>query len=374
MFLADTHAGTYLLALLIAGLLAWSRHRPFSPVRAFAVFVLSALAVASDRELWVAFVVPIVLVCAAALAFALLRREPARFAGVAALGAFVAAGAWTAHVCVQPHLSHAPDLPTPGIAQVVAHLPRFWNDALGFTLANPNLTGGVAVLALAFLAFPFALARRPESPERARGWFVWAFGALSIGASLTFTVALYVDFDSYRYFEPALFMLVPIAVALLARSVRVRAALPALAVAALLGSCVQIARAGTLVPGTLSWRPDLAECLGRLRTQYGLQAGLAGFWTARPLTVGFDHALQVDQISADGSARFYNNDPRWYDESLADPALPPAYRFIVLRELDGTQLAARFGPPEHVAACVDTQVWIYDDPRHLHDVLAAARR
>jgi hypothetical protein len=373
LYVGATHSGAFAAALVVVGVIAWSLHAPWRRWRAAIVFVVSLLVLSSDRELWLEFVLPLLLIAVIAAIGGALRGELRRYANLIALCAIVLAGALAAQFVVQPLFNHAPDLPTPTFAQLFGNLTFFWNRSADFGEANPNLIDGVIVLGTLFCCFPVLLARRPGPPQLdERAWFVWLFGAFAIAGGLAFTIALYVDFDSYRYVEPALFMLVPIAVVVLMRARSARIALHATIVAATLGLALEAGQARTLVPGTVTWKPDLAGCVGALQTQYGLHAGLAGYWTARPLTLASDERLQVDQIHVDGTLQYYTNDLTWYNQSFADPAQPPRYRFIILRDLDPVSIAKRFGGAAHVALCSGTQVWIYDDPQHLHKVLTGS--
>jgi hypothetical protein len=373
LYVAATHSGAFAAALVVAGIIAWSMHAPWQRARAAPVFVLTLLVLSSDRELWLEFVFPLLLVAVVAAIYGALRNDLRRYTNLIALCMVVFAAALVAQFVVQPLFNHAPDLPTPTLAQLVGNVPLFLSRGTGFGEANPNLIDGLLVLGTLFVLFPILLVWRPgEREQTERAWLVWLFSLFAICGGLAFTIALYVDFDSYRYVEPVLFLLVPIAVAVLVRARSARIALRAVAVAASLVLVVQTVHAGTLVPGTVTWQPDLAGCVGALQAQYGLEAGLADYWTARPLTLAADERLQVDQIHTDGSPQYYTNDLTWYTHSFADPGRPPRYRFIVLRDLDSTAITKRYGRPDHIAPCSETQVWIYDDPQRLRKVLTGS--
>jgi hypothetical protein len=373
LYVAATHSGSFAVALVVVGIIAWSMHAPWQRTRATSVFVLTLLVLSSDRELWLEFVFPMLSIGGLATIYGALRGELQRFANVIALCTIVFAGALAAQFVVQPLFNHAPDLPTPTLAQLIGNVPFFLERGLAFGEANPNVIDIGLVLGTLFVLFPVLLARRPGPREQTeRAWFVWLFSLFAIGGGVAFTIALYVDFDSYRYVEPALFTSIPIAVAVLLRARWPTIALRTTVAVASLCLVLETLRAGTLVPGTVTWRPDLAFCVDALQTQYGLHAGLAEYWTARPLTLAANERLQVDQIHTDGSLQYYTNDISWYSHGFADPARPPPYRFIILRDLDQGAITKRYGSPGHIALCSDTQVWIYDDPQRLSKVLTGS--
>ena len=211
LLIACTHSGAFCVALGIVGLLLWSLREPWRWRRAIVTYALTALIVVSDREVWLEFVIPVVAVAVAAVAFGFVRRDVRRFATFGGLGGAVFAGACTGGALL-PLFNHAPDLPTPALADLIAQLPRFWNDALVFGRDNPNLIDGVLWLGLLALAFPVLLVRRPgpaAQNERAAAFLL--YGAVAFAGAFAFCAALYQDFDSYRYIEPVLFLLVPTA-------------------------------------------------------------------------------------------------------------------------------------------------------------------
>ena len=370
LFIADTHSGGLIAALGVVAAIVWSFRQEPRWWRTAIVFLISALAVVSDREVWLEFVLPVAFVATGMLAGALRRGNAQRYAHPLALSGSVVAGAIVASFVLQPLFNHAADLPTPTIATLLTKIPDAAGQTLVFAQANPNLVTGTAVLGAVFLACPFVLMRtRSAADDDAGAWWLWSFCALSLAGGLTFTTALFTDFDSYRYAEPALFGMIPIAVIVAYRIGRTPRLFPALATLVAVVAVAQIGRAGTLVPGIVSWQPDLAACVAELGARFDLHAGLAGFWTARPLTIASDETLQIDQVGADGSPKYYTNDVAWYTKSLADPTRPPQYRFVIMRELDERSVTHTFGRPDRIGVCSDTQIWIYTDPNRIGRVV-----
>jgi hypothetical protein len=282
----------------------------------------------------------------------------------------VAVGGVTASWLTAHAVNHSPDLPVPGVAQFLWNFPIFRADLVAFAQSNPNQIVALVCLWLIFAAFPLFSIRLPiAQPYADRASYLWYYTAVAILAALAFTIALYQDRDAYRYIEPVLFLLVPFAVVFFGRIPALRGVLPVLAAIAFVMAGARIVHAGTILPGSITWKPDLADCMRLLQRKYNLYAGLADYWTARPLTLNSDEALQVDEIAPDGSLRYTTNDKYWYIRSMHDGVRPPQYRFIVMRGLDAFAIARRYGHPNRIATCNNTAIWIYDDPGRLYYIL-----
>jgi hypothetical protein len=365
LYLPVTHSGGFAVALGIVALVAWSLHGRLAAWRAALIGTLTFCIVLSDRELLLEFVVPIVIVTVGygLLSAGAVRQNAFGVAAIVVTGTLLG-------MFAQSFFNHAPDLAIPSLAQFLDRLPHFTRGALEFGQDHPNQIDGLILLAALFCALPLVLRRDPPSDARDRSWLLWSFSVLSLSGAYAFGIALYIDADTYRYIEPALFLLLPASVAVLARTLRGRVTLQTLAAAATVIVCVQIGRAGTIVPASVTWQPPLGPCVAGASAKYGLHAGLAEFWTSRPLTLASESTLQVDQVALDGSRQYYTNDINWYAKSFRDPAQPPDYRFIVMRDLSPSAVSARYGPPNHIEPCGDTQLWIYDDPGALQRGLA----
>jgi hypothetical protein len=140
---------------------------------------------------------------------------------------------------------------------------------------------------------------------------------------------------------------------------------------------VSIASVVAALHGQVSFRGrplmsyPIAACIRSSPEMAGLRTGLAEYWVARPLQAASDWNWQVDQIFHDGAAEIWGND-RWnYARDLHDPTHPPHYQFIVLANLDIPSIRSRYGAPDRVVRCPTTDIWIYDSPTHLHDILVA---
>lgn len=368
LYLGAAHCGAYLGALGLTGFILWSLNRPLRPLGALLAAVVTFALVLSDREMVVVFVVPIIVVLSVAIA-----RVERGSATAFMLGFLVAAGTAFA-LGVLPRLNGVADLPMPSLGHALEHIRNFAEGSASFARGHPLQVGGTLALALGFLAFPLILLRRQQPPlQRESGWILWAFCALSIIGALVMTTALYQDEDSYRYLEPALFTMVVIGVAGLALLWRAApVALASLAALVAATSAIPVMRAGTLLPGAVTWRPYQASCIEPLRHRFALEAGLADYWAARPLTLFYDEALQVGEVFADGTPRYFENNVVWFTHSFRDPARPPAYRFILTWGLDEPALQRRYGKPDRISRCGLVRTWIYDDPNRLNRIVAAA--
>jgi len=151
-----------------------------------------------------------------------------------------------------------------------------------------------------FCIYPFRLvAREKEDTENTpRSVFIWLYMSLAAavsGVAMILLCAVEVEgIASYRYDELLFFMGVPFITATALRSklfsLGLRYLLPG---AAMLFACVHIGASATLLPGSVTWRPKYADCLDALRTRLGLQAGVASYWNARPLTLASNWKMQV---------------------------------------------------------------------------------
>ena len=95
-------------------------------------------------------------------------------------------------------------------------------------------------------------------------------------------------------------------------------------------------------------------------------AGLAEYWGARPLTLFSDRRLQVEPLSwLEAKPFWWIGNRTWFERDFAEPDKAPLYSFIVMRRLDPAMVEARYGAPDHVQPCGDSEIWLYDRPEEL---------
>jgi len=379
LLIAGNHAGGFIIALILTAL--WLRQPQVNRHVGWAVlaYAVATLAILSDRLLWMDFVLPVGIV---SIAIALRTRVRGRRSAALGYASLVVAAGISGLVVGLPFKNHQAALPPlPALADLFPRAHLLWNQSLGFARSTPlALAGELALLAL-FAAFPVLLSLDPKDRDRdERSWLFWSYGALAIAACTVTTVVLYLGPETLRYVDVALFVLVPVATAVFARWVQGRLALRILTAVIALAAVSDLVEAGTILPGSLTARPYLAECLDVLRERFDLRAGLAEYWTARPLMMDADGMLQVDQIAADGRPFYSTNDLSWYQHSFADPSQLPPYRFVIIRSVDPAAILSRYGKPNQIRVCIGdeprlprprdifgvgsrlTPVWIYDDP------------
>ncbi len=381
-FLPLDHFGPF-LAVPLAGALAHAQLRRTTPGRALALAACCSLVFLSDRLLLVELALPLLCACAV---LALARRAPPwRLAGIVAAAALGTFAGWLGFRALRLsglHFQAAPPL-TPALAEASARL--FLAQAPAFALAHP---AGLLLPLAAFAAWPALLLAGPrDDPRRWPDLFLWCFAAAGICGSLAFTALLYVDAGSNRYLVaawawPPVFLAAAVLraarpsaapaatpgparpAARPARAAAVVVARAAPAALAALAACALAPRVGW-PPAVLRWDHDVAACLRPLHARLGLHAGLAGYWDARPIQASTGWTMQVDQINDDGRAYPWGNDRSWYTHGLADPSRPPDYDFVVMRGLSPARILAAYGPPDDVAPCPPTEIWIYRSPAAL---------
>jgi hypothetical protein len=110
------------------------------------------------------------------------------------------------------------------------------------------------------------------------------------------------------------------------------------------------------MPNGSLWRIEDSGCISDL----DLRNGLAGYWQARRIEVLSDWKYQIDPIKPDGTASFWGNDLASYRKSRFDLSRPPAYRFVVMTDLDPQGILTQFGEPKEKRSCGPRNIWVYD--------------
>ncbi|MGI4977260.1 MAG: hypothetical protein ACRYG6_09990, partial [Janthinobacterium lividum] len=363
-FLPIDHFGPFLAAPL-AGWLAAAQLRRTTARRALALAACCSLAFLSDLLLLAEMVLP--LLCACAVLVLARRTPPRRAAGIAAAAAAGTFAGWLGFRALRMSGLRFESAPRLSPALVRASIGDFLAHAPAYAAAHPAaLAAGLLLPLAAFAAFPwlaFAQARRDPRARFSQDLFLWLFAGAGMAGGLAFTMLLYVDEASYRYLV-ALWAWPPVFLA----ATLLRTAPPALAAAAAaLAACALAVPAGQggWPPAVLRWDQDVAACLRPLHASLGLHAGLAGYWDARAIQAATGWTMQVDQLDGDGHPYLWGNDRGWYTHALADPSRPPDYDFIVMRDLPPARILAAYGPPDSVAPCPPTEIWIYRNPAAL---------
>ncbi|MCX5516617.1 hypothetical protein C3941_22140 [Kaistia algarum] len=244
---------------------------------------------------------------------------------------------------------------------------RSWRTFLGELVTQPQLAFFVMVGLATMVLVLRALLRMPGTDRRGRIVLLFALGSMAM--SLAALMSFYVDVPSLRYAWPLIgWPLILLSFLLAVRidgGVLVLAGLAGLAVAVVL-----VTQTGP-APPVLAWRAPDELCVSKLVQEEGLDAGLADFWHARRLVVSSDYALKIEQITGDGAAYLWGNDPHWFFHDWRRPDGIVHYDHILMAGLDRAAILSAFGQPDLIRPCPTTEVWIWRDRDHVGPIMAA---
>lgn len=99
------------------------------------------------------------------------------------------------------------------------------------------------------------------------------------------------------------------------------------------------------------------------------QAGLAGYWQSKPLIAFSQGKIQIATVTEEGKPSIGNSNRYWYTDSWAKPGTLPQFRFILMKSLDKKAIAFRYGQPDRIEACVNSEIWWYDNPEVIYSQL-----
>jgi hypothetical protein len=115
--------------------------------------------------------------------------------------------------------------------------------------------------------------------------------------------------------------------------------------------------------------PDYATCFNLNKPD----AGLAGYWQSKPLIVFSQGQLQVATINEQGEPYIFNNNRYWYSDSWQNPGSPPQFHFILMNSLNAQAIVNRYGNPDRVEVCNNSEVWWYNDSQLVYSKLLQER-
>lgn len=344
---------------------------------------LAALALMSDGFFIIYFSLPAMAVALlAASGFSQRRGHHARFlvaTAVVTLLAFVLYRSITPPASEYASSVSLPDLETSAGA--------FLAD-IGHALAvDPSFMVVFLILPLCFVLACFvALAMRwaSQASHNPSGGADWPMLGSPFGALVAYIVfaglgtlaflgvsGLYVNWTSARYlapliYSPALTLLAFLGLRIDPLGRTVRAFVPWCAATVLAASALWLALSRPLVGvGDLFPAPAYLRCFDGA----SMEAGLADYWEAKPLSMYSAHRLQVVAVMADGTPFVWGSSAFWYVDSWVRPGTAPRYNFIFMRRLDPPSIARRYGQPARVVHCADSEVWWYATPNVLYDRL-----
>ncbi len=108
--------------------------------------------------------------------------------------------------------------------------------------------------------------------------------------------------------------------------------------------------------------PDYASCFDLNQPQ----AGLAEYWHSKPLIAYSQRKIQIATIKLQGEPNIWNNNRYWYTDSWQNPGNPPQFQFILMHSLDKDAIAKRYGQPDRIDTCTNSEVWWYDNPQQVY--------
>jgi hypothetical protein len=111
--------------------------------------------------------------------------------------------------------------------------------------------------------------------------------------------------------------------------------------------------------------PDYAACFNFNKPS----AGLAGYWQSKPLITFSQRKIQIATINEQGEPSIGNNNRYWYTDSWQNPGSLPQFQFIFMNSLDYHAIANRYGNPDKIETCIDSEIWWYDNPQLVYSKL-----
>lgn len=372
VFLPVEHWGPFIASLLAAGLTVRQLDRA-RPWRLAAIAGLATLTFLSDRLLLVELTVPLCAALAMTWRAGLVAQRRA-LSIVEALAAGIIAGWLLLRGAMALGLQIAPP-PAVGPVTIGKSLLTALHALPGMLTDHPVYALVVSVpplLALAAFALVPSL-RDPEQPaDKATLCLLRWFAAVVIAADLVFFACFYMDHGSYRYLVAFRVWPLIFAAALVLRLPGPNrwGHVPAAVVA--VGWLFGFGLANPAFPAIVRVQDPLADCLLRWRGTFDLQAGLANYWDARSTMLATNERILIQQITPEGAAYLWQTNTYWYTHSMADPAEPPPFNFIITQYLKPDRLRALYGKPERVLDCHGAEVWVYRDPAKIRAALMAA--
>ncbi len=339
------HSGS--LTMSLVGLLATKRLlERWSFLLATALFILSAACMLSDKLFFGSFFAP--LVGALVVVFMLQPGRGRRCLTVLAIaGLGCAVGDIASRVLFSNWLLREPDFP---IASISLPLLREMSRD-GYVQVELILAAIVAIV-------PLALRRRDSTD-----WFWWAVGASTMVGFFILLPFLYADQTATRYMQPVWWWAVVVLTSVAVRTSLRITLLGTGAVVTLWAVGLSLAGHDLADPGViLAARSPIAECLRPLREKDLIHAGIAQYWLARPIEVASDWTIQVEQVVDIGRVFVWGNNPTYYNVDLLEENKPTLFDFVVMKNLSPSDMLGRFGQPDEVINCPETEVWLYHTP------------
>jgi hypothetical protein len=98
-------------------------------------------------------------------------------------------------------------------------------------------------------------------------------------------------------------------------------------------------------------------------------AGLAEYWQSKPLITFSQRQIQIATINEQGEPSIGNNNRYWYTDSWKNPGSLAQFQFILMNSLDYKAIANRYGNPDRIETCINSEIWWYNNPQLVYSKL-----
>jgi hypothetical protein len=202
-------------------------------------------------------------------------------------------------------------------------------------------------------------------------FIVCLYVALAVVVNIIAVIALgkyteiaYVRYFMFVYYSPGLIALILVSLSL--EKIRhINNVVIAAAVVVTINSFTSIVTKESLSISQIFSPPDYASCFPLNQPQ----AGLAEYWQSKPLIAFSQRKIQIATIKEQGEPYIFNNNHYWYTNSWTNPGSLPKFQFILMKSLDENAIATRYGKPDSIEACTDSEIWRYNDSQTLYSNL-----
>ena len=79
--------------------------------------------------------------------------------------------------------------------------------------------------------------------------------------------------------------------------------------------------------------------------------------------------MQIATITDSGEAYYWNNNRYWYEDSWTNPGNKPQFQFIFMRSLNQQAIIKRYGQPDRIEPCNESEIWWYDKQEQIYSQL-----
>lgn len=180
----------------------------------------------------------------------------------------------------------------------------------------------------------------------------------------------YIDWGSMRYFlpiyySPLIFSLLLLSLSLeklhkqFLKIIQTGLIIIISAISFILTSSLEIKPATEILPP-----PNYMACFHR-----NAIAGLAGYWESKPIILFSHRKVQIATVTDTGEPYYWNNNRYWYEDSWIKPGNKPQFQFIFMRSLKTEKILHKYGQPDRIESCADSEIWWYNNSKQVYSKL-----